>query len=130
MLHQKINMTVFYQNVTNGLKFWWNVVISQVSLVTFEIFRWSMVTSQIFVEHGRFSNFVGTWLFLFLFGGAWSLFKFFDGAWSLVKFLWSMVVSQILVEHCHFYFFWWSMVLSQIFWHQSYHYHYIVTDML
>ena len=74
----------------------------------------------ILVEHGH----------IHFFDGAWLLFKFFDGAWSLLKFLWSMVFSQILVEHCHFYFFWWSMVLSQIFWHQSYHYHYIVTDML
>jgi hypothetical protein len=24
---------------------------------------WSMVASQIFLEHGHFSNFVGTWVF-------------------------------------------------------------------
>jgi hypothetical protein len=24
---------------------------------------WSMVASQIFLEHGNFSNFVGTWVF-------------------------------------------------------------------
>ena len=30
MLHRKKNMTVFHQNVTNGLKIWWNVVISQI----------------------------------------------------------------------------------------------------
>ena len=30
MLHQKMNMTVFHQNVTNGLKIWWNMVISQI----------------------------------------------------------------------------------------------------
>ena len=84
MLHRKIDMTVFPQNVTNGLKFWWNMVISQVSMVTSEIFRWSMVASQIFVEHGCFSNCGGTWsLLIFLvehgrfsnFGGTWSFFE-------------------------------------------------------
>ena len=56
------------------LKFWPNMVIL--------IFGWSMVASQIFVEHGCFSNCGGTW--------------------SLLFFWWSMVVSQILVEHGHF----------------------------
>ena len=46
----------FFDGAWSLLKFLWSMVASQ-------IFRWSMVASQIFVEHGRFSNFGGTWSF-------------------------------------------------------------------
>ena len=66
----------FFDGAWSLLKFFWSMVVSQIllehgcfyffwwSMVAFQIFWWSMVACQIFVEHGRFSNFGGTLSFL------------------------------------------------------------------
>ena len=78
-------MTMFHQILRPFVTFWWNTVIFifRWSMVAFQIFWWSTVDSQIFVEHGRFSNFGGTL--------------------SLLLFLWSMVLSQIFWHQSYHY---------------------------
>ena len=78
----------FFDGAWSLLKFLWSMVVSQI-LLEHGCFYFFLVEhgrfSNFLMEHGRLSNFCGAWSFLKFWWNTF-IFTFFGGAWSFLKF--------------------------------------------